>query len=159
MLDPATRLVPAAAMKAHAATMCEAAGTPATVLVIDDDDVQRMVLCKTAERAGFVATSAATFGAAMALLRQHTYTVITLDLSLGARNGLDVMHALVGIGCRTPIVIVSGANAALRSETVALAGLIKLDVRHSLPKPVDLALLRRVLSSIREESATLPVVG
>ncbi|RAI45605.1 response regulator [Rhodoplanes roseus] len=129
--------------------MLAAAVGPPTVLVIDDDPVHRMVLCKTAERAGYVPTPAASFGAAVSLLRRDTYTAITLDLSLGARNGLDVMHALVAMDCRTPIVIVSGSNAAMRSETMSMAGLMKLDVREALPKPVDLTLLRHVLVGLK----------
>ncbi|MDC7785179.1 response regulator [Rhodoplanes sp. TEM] len=140
-----------------------AAAAPAAalgVLVIDDDPVHRMVLCKTAERAGFVPTPAASFGAAVACLRRGSYSAITLDLSLGTRNGLDVMHALVEMGCRTPIVIVSGSNAAMRSETASMAALMRLDVREALPKPVDLTLLRQLLVRIRqtaEAGATAPL--
>lgn len=130
-----------------------AVGAP-TVLVIDDDPVHRMVLCKTAERAGYVPTQAASFGAAVSSLRRTAFTAITLDLSLGARNGLDVMHALVEMDCRAPIVIVSGSNAAMRSETVSMAVLMKLDVREALPKPVDLTLLRQVLNRIRQSAET-----
>lgn len=127
------------------------------VLVIDDDPVHLMVLCKTAERAGFVATSAASFGAAVACLRRGGLSAVTLDLSLGRRNGLDVMHALVEMGCRIPIVIVSGSDAALRSETVSMAALMKLDVRAALPKPVDLTLLRQVLVRVRQTTEACPL--
>jgi two-component system, chemotaxis family, chemotaxis protein CheY len=131
----------------------EALVAPA-VLVIDDDPVHRMVLCKTAERAGFVATAAATFGAAISFLRRNSYAAITLDLSLGTRNGLDVLHALAEMRCPTPIVIVSGTSAGMRTEMASLAGLMHLDVRHTMAKPVDLALLRHALTAIRHGGET-----
>ncbi|MFL9824261.1 response regulator [Rhodoplanes sp. SY1] len=152
--DPILRksFEPACAGAVAAPTVGAPTVAASTVLVIDDDPVHRMVLCKTADRAGYVPTQAATFGAAVSSLRRTVFTAITLDLSLGARNGLDVMHALVEMDCRSPIVIVSGSNAAMRSETVSMAILMKLDVREALPKPVDLTLLRQVLTRIRREA-------
>lgn len=153
MLDPARDPTP----RPSGGPALPWSATAPGVLVVDDDPVHRMVLCKTAERAGFVATSAASFGAAVACLRRGSYSAITLDLSLGTRNGLDVMHALVEMGCRTPIVIVSGSNAAMRSETVSMAALMKLDVRAALQKPVDLTLLRQVLVRIRQTAEACPL--
>lgn len=111
MLDLARDTTP----RAIADPLPDASAAPA-VLVIDDESVHQMVLSKTAERAGFVPTGAASFGAAISLLRRNTYAAITLDLSLRTRNGLDVLHALAEMHCRTPIVIVSGTCAAMRTE-------------------------------------------
>jgi DNA-binding response OmpR family regulator len=147
MLDLARDTTP----RAIADPGADASAAPA-VLVIDDDPVHRMVLCKTSERAGFAPTAAGSFGAAVSLLRRNAYAAITLDLSLGTRNGLDVLHALAGMRCRTPIVIVSGTSAGMRTEMASLAGLMQLDVRRTMAKPVDLALLRHELTAIRHES-------
>ncbi|MTW15831.1 response regulator [Rhodoplanes serenus] len=135
------------------------AGSPAapgpapTLLVIDDDTVHRMILCKVGARAGYEAVGAASYEEAVRLLDGRSYAVITLDLTLGEHGGAEVLHAIAAMDLKTPIIIVSGSNETIRRETAAMANLLSLNVVQTLPKPVDLAHLRRLLAELQQRKA------
>lgn len=142
-------------------TVAPAAATDApALLVIDDDTVHRMIICKVAQRAGFAAAGAASYEQAVAMLEANSYALITLDLSLGERGGVEVLHYVSANDCATPIIIISGSGETVRSETMNLAHLLSISVCEALPKPVDLAQLRRLLLDIKDRIAVgLPVCG
>lgn len=124
-----------------------------SLLVIDDDTVHRMIICRVAARAGYTATEAASYEEAVGLLRHNTYTLITLDLTLGQHGGADVLHVIAAMDLKTPIIIVSSSNETIRRETAAMANLLSLNVCRALPKPVDLGELRRILVDLRQRNA------
>lgn len=124
-----------------------------TLLVIDDDTVHRMIICKVANRAGFAVTGAATYDEAVKLLGEHEYAAISLDLSLGQRGGVDVLHYLAAMDCEAPIIIVSGSGETIRSETLSVAYLLNINVCEALPKPVNLGQLRRILVDLKDRRA------
>lgn len=124
-----------------------------SLLVIDDDTVHRMIICRVAGRAGYEPTGAASYEEAVALLERNAYTLITLDLTLGQHGGAEVLHAIAAMDLKTPIIIVSGSTETIRRETAAMANLLSLNVCRALAKPVDLAELRRILLEARQRNA------
>ena len=117
------------------------------LLVIDDNALHRLIICRAAARAGYVPAQAASCEEAVELAQATAFDCITLDLSLGAHTGVEMLRHLQTIGCKAPIIIVSGSatcRAALR-----IARTLKLDVVEWLAKPVDLATLRYSLERIR----------
>jgi DNA-binding NtrC family response regulator len=142
--------------KQQAAPPAEAipsASEPPTLLVIDDDTVHRMIICKVASRAGFVATGAASYEEAVKLLGEHSYTAVTLDLSLGQHGGVDVLHFIAAMDYEMPVIIVSGSGEDIRNESMSVAHLLSVNVCRTLPKPVDLAQLRLILTDFKDRSA------
>ena len=125
----------------------------ANLLVIDDDTVHRMIICRIAIRAGFTPTGAASYEEALTMLHDNAYAAITLDLSLGQHGGVEILHYLYALGSTAPIIIISGSDEAVRNETVGLAQVLNLNVYQSLAKPVDLAHLREILTDLRKRSA------
>jgi|SRR5579862_6285040 len=119
------------------------------LLAIDDDTLQRMVICRIAVRAGYRPAGAASYDEAAKLARQARFDCITLDLSLGDHGGSEMLHHLAQIGCTAPILVVSGCDSATCSESVTLAKSLYLNVSYWLPKPVDLVLLRFWLEQIK----------
>jgi ActR/RegA family two-component response regulator len=119
------------------------------LLVIDDDSLHRMVICRAAAKAGYLPAGAATYDEAAKLTRETTFDCITLDLSLGHHAGSELLHHLSSLRCTAPIVVVSGCDAATCKEAVRVAGLLNLDVWECIPKPVDLAMLRNFLERLR----------
>ena len=53
---------------------------------------------------------AASYDEAAKLLRENQFDCITLDLSLGERAGVEVLHLLSVINSQAPIIIISGAE-------------------------------------------------
>jgi ActR/RegA family two-component response regulator len=119
------------------------------LLVIDDDSLHRMVICRAAAKAGYLPAGAATYDEAAKLTRETAFDCITLDLSLGQEAGSALLLHLSSLGCTAPIVIVSGCDAATCKEAVRVAGSLSLDVWECIPKPVDLAMLRNFLERLR----------
>jgi two-component system, chemotaxis family, chemotaxis protein CheY len=126
------------------------------LLVIDDDNLHRMIICRAAVKAGYVPAGAASYEEAAQLVRDNAFDCITLDLSLGEHAGVEMLRHFWVIGCKAPIIIVSGCDDATCSETERVAASLKLNVWESIPKPVNLAVLRDSLERLkasRDEAA------
>jgi len=126
----------------------EAARRP-RLLVIDDDNLHRMIICRTATKSGYVPAGAASYEEAARLAQETAFDCITLDLSLGQHGGVEMLRHLWVIGCKASIIIISGCDAATCSETLRVAKSLNLKVLEPVPKPVDLAMLRYTLERLR----------
>ena len=121
------------------------------LLVIDDANIHRMILCRVGERVGFETVGAASFDEAAKLLRENEFDCVTLDLSLGERAGVEVLHLLSVIKCQAPIIIISSAEDTICEETVRIGKSLNLNLCPPVPKPVDLAVLRESLERIGKQ--------
>lgn len=126
------------------------------LLVIDDDNLHRMIICRIAAKAGYLPAGAASYDEAARLVQESAFDCITLDLSLGEHAGVEMLRHLWVIGCKAPVIIISGCDDATCSETEKVAESLKLNVWESIPKPVNMAVLRDSLERLkvaREEPA------
>jgi DNA-binding NtrC family response regulator len=124
--------------------------TPAPrLLVVDDDNLHRMIICRTAAKAGFLPASGSSYEEAAQLVQEIAFDCITLDLSLGEHAGIEMLRHLWMVGCKAPIIIISGCADATCRETVRFAKSLNLNVCEPVPKPVDLAMLRYSLERLR----------
>lgn len=126
------------------------------LLVIDDDNLHRMIICRVAAKAGYAPAGAATYDEAAKLAQEAAFDCITLDLSLGPHAGVEMLRHLWVIGCKAPIIVISGCDGATCGETLKVAKSLNLNIWQSMPKPVDLAVLRywfERLKSDREAAA------
>ncbi len=121
------------------------------ILVIDDDHLHGMIICRVAAKAGFAPVAAESYDEAAKLAQETAFDCITLDLSLGAHAGVEMLRHLRVIGCKAPIIIISGCDNAVCRETVRLGKSLNLNVCEPVPKPVDLSLLRYSLERLRNQ--------
>lgn len=127
-----------------------ATATPAPrLLVIDDDIIHRGIIGKVGDRAGFSVTEAASFDEAANLLQKERFDCITLDLSLGRNYGLEVIHLLADIDCKTPVIVISGAGQTVARLAIAIGRMKRLNICEPVPKPVNFALLKGILARIK----------
>jgi CheY-like chemotaxis protein len=119
---------------------------PLRLLVIDDDQVQRIVLGKVGGKVGYAVTAVATVEEAIREIEQQHFDCIVLDLLLNGQNGMLMLGEIAKSNSDALLVIISGASAAVREQTLKLANHYNLDV-VDLPKPVDLAALRALLTA------------
>jgi DNA-binding response OmpR family regulator len=68
--------------------------TPHTVLIVDDDPKIRAVLRNVLQDEGFTTLEAGTAAEALAALQTSTVELITLDIHLGADNGVDLAREM-----------------------------------------------------------------
>jgi CheY-like chemotaxis protein len=120
--------------------------TQPTLLVIDDDGVQRTVLGKVGTKAGYAVTTVATMEEAIKEVERQPFDCIVLDLLLNGQNGMLMLGQIAKFNRDALLIIISGASDAVREQTRALAAHQNLDV-VDLPKPVDLTVLRTLLST------------
>jgi DNA-binding NtrC family response regulator len=121
------------------------------LLVIDDANIHRMILCRIGEKVGFETVGAASYDEAAKLLRESQFDCITLDLSLGERAGVEVLHLLSVINYQAPIIIISGAEHTVCEETLKIGKSLNLNLCTPVPKPVDLSALRELLVHIGQQ--------
>jgi DNA-binding response OmpR family regulator len=121
------------------------------LLVVEDDTLHRMMICRVAANAGYVPAGAATCDEAMKLLEKNDFDCITLELSLGARDGNELLMHLSATGRDANIIIVSGCDEGRRQGSMALAEMLGLRVWEAIAKPVDLVALRYWLERLKTE--------
>lgn len=129
------------------------------LLVIDDDNLHRMIICRVAAKAGYLPAGAATYDEAAELAQNNKFDCITLDLSLGEHAGVELLRHLWVVGCKATIIIISGCDDATCSESQRLAESLKFKVWESLPKPVNLAVLRDSLERLKADGEPAPQVS
>jgi DNA-binding response OmpR family regulator len=124
---------------------------PKELLVVDDDNVHRTIICRLGEKAGFRSIGAESYKAAAEVLQDRKIDLITLDLSLGDRFGGEVMGLLSMSKCKCPIIVISGTEAGVFEEVVGLGKGLDLDIRAAMVKPINLGALRQELVQISEQ--------
>ena len=67
------------------------------LLVVDDDQVQRTIIGKVGAKLGYDATMASTFEIASELLRTEAFDIMTLDMSLGERDGVELLRLIADL--------------------------------------------------------------
>jgi len=132
---------------------------PPRLLVIDDDNLHRMIICRVAAKAGYLPAGAATYDEAAELARTNTFDCITLDLSLGDHAGVELLRHLWVIGCKATIIIISGCDDATCNESQRVAESLKFKVWESIPKPVNLGVLRDSLERLKADREEPPQVS
>jgi two-component system, chemotaxis family, chemotaxis protein CheY len=122
------------------------------LLVIDSDNLHRMIICRAADKAGYVPAGAANFTEAAKFMRTTAFDCIMLDLSLGRRTG-DLLRHLREIDCEASILIVGNDDTAGCRETLRFAKSLGLHVGELVPKPIDVGMLRYALEQMKIQRA------
>jgi EAL domain-containing protein (putative c-di-GMP-specific phosphodiesterase class I) len=120
------------------------------LLVVDDDLVQRTVIGKIGAKLGFDVIDASSFEAAAAMLEQESVDVMTLDLSLGEHDGVELLRLVAKRGLHSmPIVVISACDERVLNSTRRIADGLKLSLTDCLIKPLDLDRLKEALYAPR----------
>jgi two-component system, chemotaxis family, chemotaxis protein CheY len=126
-----------------------AAAPAPRLLAIDDDNLHRMIICRAAANVGYLPAGAASYDEAVKLMQQGAFDCVTLDLSLGEHAGVEMLRYFWVIGCKLPIVVISSLDDARCSEGERIAKSLKLNIWESIPKPVDVSVLRGSLQRLK----------
>jgi len=120
--------------------------TRGRLLVVDDDLVQRVLIGKIGAKLGYETVVASSYEAATELLAREAFEIMALDLSLGERDGVELLRFVAERGLRAmSIVIISGCDDRIMKATRRVANGLKLSVGACLTKPLDLNRLRSAL--------------
>jgi two-component system chemotaxis response regulator CheB len=113
------------------------AANPKKVLVIDDSQLMRELLCKIInDTAGFIAVGAAPSPVeARAMIRSINPDILTLDVEMPGMNGLDFLARLMTLR-PMPVLMVSAATTAGAEATLEALALGAID---AIGKPRDIS--------------------
>jgi len=123
------------------------------VLAIDGDNLHRMIICRAADKAGYVPAGAANVTEATKLMQSAAFDCIVLDLALGREATSGFLSRLGAVGCQAKILAIGDSAAPACRETQRLAKSLALNVGEPLAKPVDVGMLRYVLEQLRVHGA------
>jgi two-component system, chemotaxis family, chemotaxis protein CheY len=123
------------------------------VLVVDGDNLHRMIICRAADKAGYIPAGAANLAEAMKLVQSAAFDCITLDLSFDRGAAGDFLGRLDAIACKSKIFVVGDPDAAESRETLRIGRSLGLDVEDPLAKPIDVGMLRYALEQLRVQGA------
>ena len=116
-----------------------AAEDPATILVVDDDPLNRRLLVRGLHGEGHLTLEAADGREALAVMLEHQPDVVLLDVLMPELDGFGVLTAMRTLPrvAGTPVVMISSLE-----DQEAILRCIELGAEDFLPKPVDPVILR-----------------
>ena len=103
----------------------------ANILIVDDDETERLALVSILEQAGHDVRSARDGDEALQLYVEERVHVVVTDIVMPGRDGLSLISALKSLDPSSAIIAVSGKSQS-QLEASKLFG-----AREILTKPVD----------------------
>jgi DNA-binding NtrC family response regulator len=138
-----------------AAALGQSASPAPRVLVVDRDNLHRMIICRAADKAGCVPAGAANLAEAAKRMQSADFDGLTLDLSFGREAVRDFLSHLGELRCTSKILLTAHRDAmGWQEEAVRHAALLGLDVEEDVAaKPLDVEMLRGLLEQLRVRRA------
>ena len=121
---------------------------PATVLVVDDIEMNRDMLCSLLEADGHKAAMAENGRLALEKMKSNPYDLILLDVMMPEMNGYQVLEQLKSEPSLRdiPVIVLSALD-----EIGSVVRCIELGAEDYLPKPFDPVLLRARIGACLEK--------
>lgn len=107
---------------------------PGRVLVVDDQGVNRMLLCHYLEENGFEPSAVATCEEALAAVAGSEYDVVLLDIVMPGMGGIELLRVLRDRYSLTELPIIM---ATARTESADVVEALELGANDYITKPVD----------------------
>jgi DNA-binding response OmpR family regulator len=124
------------------------------ILIADDDAAIRRLLAALSRRAGFEVDVATNGAAALALMAEHRYSVVLLDLMMPNVSGYDVIRELKKRAIRPPIIVVTAMAGELLSPVDP--SVVLSIVRKPFDMETLILLLRATATTFRELHPVVP---
>jgi phosphoserine phosphatase RsbU/P len=105
-----------------------------SLLVVDDNEMNRDMLSRRLERQGYNVSVAADGAGALELVRNHQFDLVLLDVMMPGLNGLQVLKILRESHSATDLPIVM---ATARGESDDIVQALRLGANDYVTKPLD----------------------
>lgn len=135
----------------NTATSPSASPLERSLLIVDDEELNRDVLSRRLERAGYTVVSAANGPEALDKIREQEFELVLLDSMMPGMNGVDLLKLLRATysANELPVIMVT---AVAESDKVVEA--LSLGANDYITKPVDFAVaLARIRSQLNRKWA------
>jgi CheY-like chemotaxis protein len=118
-----------------------------TILLVDDEEIHRMILKRVLENNGYVVLDASNGAEGLEVLRTLKVDLAIVDLEMPVMDGMEFTKWVKDIHPDFPVVIVTGHASNFSPQEILAA-----NVESFLQKPVVTAELLRIIEHIDEKS-------
>ncbi|MFV0361534.1 MAG: response regulator transcription factor [Suipraeoptans sp.] len=80
------------------------------VLIVDDDPAITKLLEKVMKSNDLITTTADSGTKALSLLKDHSFDIVLLDITLGDMEGFEIIKHMRSNGLNIPVMVISGRN-------------------------------------------------
>jgi len=117
---------------------------PGTILIVDDDPLNRRLLAKSLETDGHRTTQFDNGFAALAALKEDEPDLVLLDIEMPGLDGIEVLERIKADDAlrHIPVIMISGVE-----DTASIVRCIEAGAEDFLPKPFDPVILRARIGS------------
>ena len=115
------------------------------ILVIDDEPINRNIIVAMLEKLGLEAYEAANGMEGLALISEHDYNLVILDLIMPEMDGLEVYQKILGLAKQPKVLMMSGVGL-----NVELMEIVDNQRTFFTQKPIKLKKMSSLLSQILE---------
>ena len=111
------------------------------ILVVDNDQIHRQVLCEIAEGIGYEAVAVDRAMEGWRVLQEQTISLILLDIKMPQVHGHQFLRYIRGKGKVTPVIIISGDEVDYFIEADPLTQILR--------KPIVFTDLKQTMERIQ----------
>jgi two-component system, cell cycle response regulator CpdR len=115
------------------------------VLVVEDDRLNRNLICKVLRNEGHKVVEASDGAEALELLYAQRFDLVITDFVMPRLNGLKLVDQLHPLQPRLPIIFITGYLSAISGKAV-----LDDNVAEVIPKPFELNVLRSTVQRLLE---------
>ena len=118
------------------------------ILVVDDNALNRDLLCRRMQRLGYSTDTAKNGIEALAQLTERSFDLVLLDIMMPEMNGYDVLKHMNADALlkHVPVIVISA-----KDEVDSITRCIEAGAEDYLPKPFNSALLKARIGSCLEK--------
>jgi CheY-like chemotaxis protein len=120
---------------------------PATVVVVEDDRLNREFISKVLRREGYQVLEACDGTIALEMLRGFRCDLVITDFLMPKLNGINVVEQLHRLQPGIPIILITGYLSAMAGATILN------EVAEILAKPFDLNVLRSTVRRLLDSTS------
>lgn len=125
--------------------------TPGSLLIVDDEEMNRDMLSQRLELKGYSVTSADNGRQALALIERHSFDLVLLDVMMPDLNGLEVLRILRQdfAPAELPVIMVTA-----RDQSHDVVEAFNLGSNDYVTKPIDFpVVLARIATQVSHKRA------
>ncbi len=128
--------------------MIDAPATPGHLLVVDDNELNRELLCRRLKGQGYTYDTAKDGKQALERVRTHAFDIVLLDIMMPEMNGYEVLERMKSDPDlrHIPVIMISAVD-----EVESVVRCIELGAEDYLPKPFNPTLLKARIGASLEK--------